>query len=66
MSKVIAKGMDIPVDQIKPSPYQPRLTFDLEDIKGSIMRDGILVALTVRKNDAYYELVDGERRWLLE
>lgn len=59
----MAKGVDIPVDQIKPSPYQPRLTFDLEDIKGSIMRDGILVTLTVRKKDGYYELVDGERRW---
>lgn len=57
------KGVDIPVDQIKPSPYQPRLTFDLEDIKGSIMRDGILVPLTVRKKDGYYELIDGERRW---
>jgi len=63
MSKVIAKGMDIPVDQIKPSPYQPRLNFDLEDIKGSIIRDGILVALTVRKKDGFYELIDGERRW---
>jgi len=63
MSKIMVKGVEIPVDQIKPSPYQPRLTFDLEDIKGSIMRDGILVPLTVRKKDGYYELVDGERRW---
>lgn len=55
--------MEVPIDQIKPSPYQPRLTFDLEDIKGSIMRDGILVPLTVRKKDGYYELIDGERRW---
>jgi len=62
MSKVVVKGMDIPVEQIKPSPYQPRMTFDLEDIKGSIMRDGILVTLTVRKKDGFYELVDGERR----
>ena len=62
MSKVMVKGMDIPVDQLKPSPYQPRLTFDLEDIKGSIMRDGILVTLTVRKKDGFYEMVDGERR----
>jgi ParB family chromosome partitioning protein len=63
MSKVPAKGIDIPIDKIKPSPFQPRLTFDLEDIKGSIIRDGILVSLTVRKKDGYYELVDGERRW---
>lgn len=63
MSRVITKGIDVPVEQIKSSPYQPRLEFDLEDIKGSIMRDGILVPLVVRKEDGYYELVDGERRW---
>ena len=62
MSKVVVKGLDIPLDQIKPSPYQPRMTFDLEDIKGSIIRDGILVSLTVREREGYYELVDGERR----
>jgi len=62
MSKVVVKVEEIPVDLIKPSPYQPRLTFDLEDIKGSIQRDGILVALTVRKKNGYYELIDGERR----
>jgi ParB/RepB/Spo0J family partition protein len=56
------KGLDIAIDKIEPSPYQPRLTFDLEDIKGSIQRDGILVALTVRKKNGYYELIDGERR----
>lgn len=64
-TKAIVETLDIPVDQIKPSPYQPRMTFDLADIKGSIMRDGILVALTVRKKNGYYELVDGERRWRL-
>jgi len=52
----------IPVGKIKPSPYQPRLSFNLEDIRGSIQRDGILVALTVRRKEGYYELVDGERR----
>ena len=62
MSKVVVKGMDIPLDQIKPSPYQPRLNFDLEDIRESIKRDGILIGLTVRKKEGYYELIDGERR----
>lgn len=63
MIRVIAKRMDIPVDLIKPSPYQPRLSFSLEDIRESIMRDGILVVLTVRRKAGVYELVDGERRW---
>ena len=54
--------INVPMDQIKPSPYQPRLAFDLEDIRGSIQRDGILVPLTVRKKNGYFELIDGERR----
>ena len=61
-TQAIVETLDIPLDQIKPSPYQPRLTFNLEDIQGSIQRDGILVPLTVRKREGYYELVDGERR----
>jgi len=61
-TKAVMKTINIPLDQIKPSPYQPRLSFNLEDIRGSIQRDGILVPLTVRKKDGYYELVDGERR----
>ena len=55
-------NVEIALDQIRPSPYQPRLTFDLEDIRGSIQSDGILVPLTVRKRNDHYELIDGERR----
>lgn len=54
--------MDIAIDLIKPSPYQPRLTFDVEDLKEEIQKDGLLSALVVRKRDEYYELLDGERR----
>lgn len=61
-TKAIVETIDVSVDQIKPSPYQPRLSFNLEDIRGSIQRDGILVPLTVREKDGYYELIDGERR----
>jgi len=61
-TKAVVETIDVPVGQVKPSPYQPRLTFNLEDIRGNIQRDGILVPLTVRKKDGYYELIDGERR----
>lgn len=54
--------MDVDIDLIKPSPYQPRLDFDLEDLKGSIMKDGIASPLVVRQIDTGYELIDGERR----
>lgn len=57
---------EVSIDQIKPSPYQPRLYFDLETIKESIKQDGMLVIPLVRKKPdgkAEYELIDGERRW---
>lgn len=54
--------MDVAIDLIKPSPYQPRLDFDLEDLKGSILKDGIASPLVVRQIDTGYELIDGERR----
>lgn len=54
--------MEVPIELIQPSPYQPRLDFDLEDLKGSIMKDGIASPLVVRQIDTGYELIDGERR----
>jgi len=62
LTKIVAKRIDIPIDKIRPSPFQPRRNFNLEDIKGSIKRDGILMALIVREKEDYYELIDGERR----
>lgn len=58
----MSKPTEIPIEKIVPSPYQPRLEFDLEDLKGSIMKDGILVPITVRMVEGNYELIDGERR----
>lgn len=53
---------EVSIELIKASPFQPRMVFNIEDIKGSIMRDGISVPLTVRQIGKYYELIDGERR----
>ena len=54
--------MKIEIDLIKPSPYQPRLIFDVDELKEEIERDGLLSDLVVRKRDKTYELIDGERR----
>jgi len=64
-TKAVVETIDIPVNQIEPSPYQPRLYFELETIKESITQDGMLVVpLLRRKPDGKtYELIDGERRW---
>jgi ParB family chromosome partitioning protein len=55
----------VPVDLIQPNPYQPRKTFDpdeLESLSASVKNHGILQPLVVRKVGEQYELVAGERR----
>ena len=51
---------------IFPNPYQPRRTFDSNELLGladSIQKNGILQPLTVRRrSDGMYELIAGERR----
>jgi ParB family chromosome partitioning protein len=57
--------LEVPVEEIRPNPYQPRLGFDAEKIAQlaeSIREKGILQPLIVSKRDDGYELVVGERR----
>lgn len=55
--------MQIKINKIKTSPFQPRLEFDLKNLKESIKRHGILDPLRVRGiNEDHYELIDGEQR----
>lgn len=57
----------IPVDYIRPNPYQPRRVFSEESINElaqSIKQYGLLQPITVRKlSHNYYEIIAGERRW---
>ncbi|UZQ87008.1 nucleoid occlusion protein [Thermoclostridium stercorarium] len=56
----------IPIDKIRPNPYQPRRNFDqasLEELCNSIKEYGVIQPINVRKTPSnYYELVSGERR----
>lgn len=55
----------LPVDEITPSPVQPRKHFDrdsLSELAASISQHGVLQPLTVRARKGKYELVAGERR----
>ncbi len=57
---------EVAIDTIKPSPLQPRKTFDdaqLDDLAASIKENGIIQPLIVRKVGQYHELIAGERRW---
>jgi ParB family chromosome partitioning protein len=58
---------ELPVEQIKPNPEQPRSSFEpgaIDALAGSIATAGLLQPLIVRPiEDGRYELVAGERRW---
>ncbi|HEX7653609.1 MAG TPA: ParB/RepB/Spo0J family partition protein [Verrucomicrobiae bacterium] len=56
----------VPLDQIRPSPMQPRKEFApeaLKELADSIKEQGIVQPLVVRERDGYFELIAGERRW---
>lgn len=58
--------LQIDIDLIDPSPYQPRTRFAeaaLEELAQSIRTSGIIQPLVVRKIGARYQLIAGERRW---
>ncbi|MEJ2587391.1 MAG: ParB/RepB/Spo0J family partition protein [Deltaproteobacteria bacterium] len=55
-----------PVAAIEPNPYQPRQSFDpqeLEELVASVKAQGIITPLLVSKTDTGYQLIAGERRW---
>jgi ParB family chromosome partitioning protein len=57
--------LDININEIKESPYQPRKLITEDSIKElveSIRENGLVEPLVVRKKDSYYELVAGHRR----
>ncbi|MBQ0065643.1 MAG: ParB/RepB/Spo0J family partition protein [Firmicutes bacterium] len=57
--------MTIPVDEIRPNPYQPRKVFDqeaLKELSDSIAQHGVFTPILVKKSILGYELIAGERR----
>lgn len=55
----------LPIDQIQPSPFQARKTFEEQELAGlaqSIRQNGLLQPVTVRRTPEGYQLVAGERR----
>jgi ParB family chromosome partitioning protein len=56
---------EVPVEAIEHNPYQPRKTFDADDLSAlgeSIRSHGVLQPLVVRQVDGRYQLIAGERR----
>lgn len=55
----------IPVDEIRPNPYQPRKVFDdatLQELSSSIKQHGVFTPILVKKSIQGYDLIAGERR----
>ncbi len=56
----------IPIDLISPNPFQPRKNFEpeaLEELKKSILANGLIQPITVRRiGQTNYQLISGERR----
>ncbi|WP_273836385.1 ParB/RepB/Spo0J family partition protein [Guptibacillus sedimenti] len=57
---------EIPLNELRPNPYQPRKKFSdeaIEELRASIESFGVLQPLIVRQSIKGYEIVVGERRY---
>jgi ParB family chromosome partitioning protein len=57
---------ELEVEQLRPSPLQPRIKFDekaIDELAQSIKEAGILQPIIVVPEDGFYKILIGERRW---
>lgn len=57
---------NIPVNDIVPSPYQPRTIFDderIDELCQTIKTHGVIQPIVVRIRNGKFEIIAGERRW---
>ncbi|MFZ4525487.1 MAG: ParB/RepB/Spo0J family partition protein [Chlorobium sp.] len=55
----------LPIEKIHANPFQPRKEFDetaLEELKNSIVENGVIQPVTVCRDGDGYQLISGERR----
>ena len=60
------KILQVPIEDIIPNRFQPRLSFDddsLKDLAASIKEHGIIQPLVLRRKNDKYEIIAGERRY---
>src|SRR4029078_9785568 len=65
-SRADSAPLEVSVDRITPSPFQPRRSFDeakIAELAGSVPKQGIIQPLVVRPKADGFELIAGERRW---
>lgn len=65
-TQLLGRVARVPLDRIRPNPYQPRQEFDeerLDELASSIAQIGIIQPVTVRAQaDGEFEIISGERR----
>lgn len=57
---------EVDINQVSPDKDQPRKNFDeekLEQLANSIKEHGVIQPILVRKEENYYKIIAGERRW---
>ena len=62
----LTQPLEVDIDLIEPSPYQPRTRFReeaLDELARSIKASGIIQPLVLRPIGNRYQLIAGERRW---
>ena len=60
------KIQNLKITEVEPNREQPRRNFDeesLEELSNSIKEYGVIQPIIVTKQDNYYRIVAGERRW---
>ena len=58
--------IDIPLEQLRPNPYQPRTVFTdeaLKELAASIKEHGVFQPIIVKRSIKGYEIIAGERRY---
>lgn len=68
VEKIVEKPIELrlKIDEIEPNRLQPRKNFDedaLQELSESIKQFGLIQPIVVKKQENYYEIVAGERRW---
>ena len=74
VEKIVEKIVKVPsdgatlvkIDEIEPNRTQPRKMFNddaLQELADSIKQFGIIQPLVLQKNNDFYEIIAGERRW---
>lgn len=61
-----AFGQTRTVDELRPSPLNPRKHFDpaaMAELQANIAKHGVIVPLIARTQKDHLEILDGERRW---